>query len=101
VVGTDRFTGPDQPVPPARQIAVCRIAPGCVMAAGVAVGNHDCIPPIGGEPAVGLVSDFRLGHNGAILQAKIRHDETSVLDGSKVCGHRYPYSRSQIVPRGS
>jgi hypothetical protein len=52
------------------------------MAAGVAVGDQGCIPAIGGEPAAGLVSDFRLGHNGAILQAKIRYDETSVLDGS-------------------
>jgi hypothetical protein len=88
-VGVDRFTGPDQPVPPARQIAVCRIAPGCVMAAGVAVSNQRRVPAIGGEPAIGLVNDFRLGQDGAILQAKIRYNETSVLDGFKICGHRH------------
>ena len=60
------------------------------MAAGVAVRDQDRVPAIGGEPAIGLVNDFRLGHDSAILQAKIRYDETSVLDRPKICGHRHP-----------
>jgi hypothetical protein len=53
------------------------------MAAGVAVSDQDRVPAIGSKSAIGLVNDFRLGHDSAILQAKIRYDETSVLDPSQ------------------
>jgi hypothetical protein len=72
------------------------------MAAGVAVRNQRRVSAIGGEPAIGLVNDFRLRHYGAISPAKIRYNEAPVLDGFEICGRRHtPHDHSQIVPRGS
>ncbi len=59
------------------------------MAAGIAVRNQHRVFSIGGEPAVGLVDDFRLGHNAAVLQAKVRYRKTPILDGSQIYGHRH------------
>jgi hypothetical protein len=64
-----------------------------VVAAGVAERDQDRVPAIGGEPAIGLVNDLRLGHDGAILQGKF--DMTKLLSSTvaKSAGIGTPHQR--------
>ena len=87
-IGVDRLARPDQPVPPARLIAVRRVMAGGVVAAGVAVGDQHRVAAIGRETAIGLVGDRGLGHDRAVLQAEITDRELAVLDGAEIGGAR-------------
>src|SRR6516162_11135339 len=80
-VGVDRLARPDQAVPRARLVAVRRVAAGEMVAAGVAMRAQDGVAAVGRWPAIGLVSDRRLGHHRAVGQREISQGEEPVLDG--------------------
>jgi hypothetical protein len=57
-----------------------------MMAAGVAMRDQHRVCAVRGEPPVGFVGDVDLGHDGAVLQAKVADPEIAVLDDANVGG---------------
>src|SRR4029077_4239041 len=94
-VGVDRLTRPDQAVPRTRLVAVCRVAAGEMVAAGVAMRAQDGVAAAGCEPAISLVGDRRLGHDRAVGELEIAQGEESILNGAELGGG----AQRQIVHR--
>jgi len=95
LVRIDRLARPDQAIPRARLVAVCRVAAGEVVAAGIAVRAEDGVAAVGLRPAIGLVGDRRLGHYRAVGEREIAQGEKSIFDGADIGGR----AQRQVVHR--
>src|SRR5205085_9325207 len=86
LVGVDRLARADQPIPRARLVAVRGVAPGEMVAAGVAVRAQHGVAAIRCKPAIGLVDDRRLRQDRAVDEAEISQRKELVVDRADILG---------------
>src|SRR5205085_4048471 len=75
-----------QPVPRARLVAVRGVAPGEMVAAGVAVRAQHRVAAVRCKPAIGLVDDRRLRQDRAVDEAEIAQGKELVVDCADILG---------------